>query len=155
MASTSSSMTIGDSRPTRRDQAFEYVRVLIVNAAFASLVLVVGYVLMVIYETKQQETWQKKQEVEAARAQLQRDVAINEALKRHIAFLKTEAGVEKVARDRLGLVRPNESSYVVVNAPPPPAAPARADNVQGQSSPSKGLFAQAWRLVLEIWNGGE
>lgn len=155
MASTTSSMIIGDSRPTRQERAFEFFRVLIVNAGFAALVLVVGYVLMVIYETKQQETWQKKQEVEAARAQLQRDVAINEALKRHIAFLKTEAGVEKVARDRLGLVRPNESSYVVVNAPPVQASAARAESTQAQSSPSVGLFAHAWRMVLELWNGGE
>lgn len=155
MASTTSSMIIGDSRPTRQERALEMLRVLVVNAAFAALVLIVGYVLLVIYETKQQETWQKKQDVESARTQLQRDVTINEALRRHIAFLKTEAGVEKVARDRLGLVRPNESSYVVVNAPPAQAPAVRPESVPSQTPPSGGVFTRAWRVVLELWNGGE
>ena len=151
----SSQMILGDPRPTRQERVFEWIRTGVVNVLFFALVLGVGYVLTIIYETKQQETWLKKLEVEAARADLQRDIAINDALKRTIAFLKSDAGVEKVARDRLGLVRPNEASFVVVNAPTAVSSSSRAESKEAQKHPQPGVLTQAWGVVLDVWNGGD
>ena len=39
----------------------------------------------------------------------------NEILQSKIEYLKTEKGVESVAREKLGLVKPSEIAFVVVN----------------------------------------
>lgn len=157
MASSASSMTFGEPRSTNRERALDLLRTLFINLAFAALVAVVGYSLLVTYQLKQQETRQKELEVEIARADLQRDIEINEDLRRQIRTLRTEDGLEKVARERLGLVRPNESTYVVVNVPPALAAarPASATRPTTVAPPDEGLLTTAWRAVVELWNGGE
>lgn len=157
MASSASSVTFGEPRATNRERALDVVRTIVINLAFAALVAVVGYSLLVTYQLKQQETRQKELEVEAARADLQRDVEINEGLRHQIRTLRTEAGLEKVARERLGLVRPNESTYVVVNVPPALAATRAAAEARtpAVAPPSESLPVLAWRTVVELWNGGE
>lgn len=42
----------------------------------------------------------------------------NEQMRERVAYLETNEGVEEVAREKLGLVRPGELAYAVV--PPPP-----------------------------------
>ncbi|NDD27023.1 MAG: septum formation initiator family protein [Proteobacteria bacterium] len=148
--------TASDVRPPRRERVLEGLRTVGINLLFVVGVLVVGYSLLVTYDLKQQETALKRQEVEAARAQLDRDVEVNDRLKSQIRFLRTDAGVEKVARDALGLVRPNEQTYVVVNAPSskaarlsPPAPVAEAP------AAGPGLLTRLWSSVVEVWNGGD
>lgn len=43
----------------------------------------------------------------------------NDRLRQKVELLKTEAGVEEVAREKLGLVREGELAYAVVPPPPP------------------------------------
>ena len=157
MASSASSITLGEPRSTNRDRALDVLRTVVINLAFAALVAVVGYSLLVTYQLKQQETRQKELEVETARADLQRDIEINEDLRRQIRTLRTEAGLEKVARERLGLVRPNESTYVVVNVPPTLAAARVSAETRPPAvvPPTESLITLAWRTVVELWNGGE
>jgi cell division protein DivIC len=43
----------------------------------------------------------------------------NERLRERVRLLKTDAGVEEVAREKLGLVKPGELAFAVVPPPPP------------------------------------
>ena len=42
----------------------------------------------------------------------------NDRMRERVSYLETDAGVEEIAREKLGLVRPGELAYAVV--PPPP-----------------------------------
>ena len=68
------------------------------------------------------------QQVSSLSADIVRLQADNKRLSSAVAGAKTDAFVEREARDRLGLVRPGDVPVVVVNAPapppPPPPAPA-------------------------------
>ena len=44
----------------------------------------------------------------------------NELLEQRIAVLKTDAEVERIAREQYNLVRPGEEAYAVLPAPAPP-----------------------------------
>ncbi len=56
-------------------------------------------------------------------------LAHNKRLRVHVAYLQTDEGVEEVAREKLGLVRPGELAYAVV--PPPPDSFTEADEKEG------------------------
>lgn len=139
------------------ERVIDAFRTLIINLLFIALVLVVGYSLIITYRLKQHETWQKTVEVNRAHDQLTHDIEINDGLKREIQFLRTEPGVEKIARERLGLIRPNETTYLVINARPPhphhahPTTPLTGE----EEPPSEPILTQAWHLVVDLWNGGE
>lgn len=98
----------------------------------------------------------KEAEVEKARTDLARVVAYNEGLKSQVRFLQTREGVEKVAREKLGLIRPNETTYIVINAPPADEPPARpvAGRPDAAQKP-RGFVDSALRWVREVWNGGD
>lgn len=64
------------------------------------------------FEAKLAELDQVKEEVEALEAH-------NQSLRDRVALLKTDAGVEEVAREKLGLVKPGELAFAVVPPPPP------------------------------------
>lgn len=50
-------------------------------------------------------------------------------LKDRVVYLETDDGVEEIAREKLGLVRPGELAYAVV--PPPPDSFTLADEQEG------------------------
>ena len=50
--------------------------------------------------------------LEKEREQLEEDISV---LEKKIEYLKTDNGVESVAREKLGLVKPSEIAFVVVN----------------------------------------
>lgn len=77
------------------------------------------YHLFDLCQSTQTEYELKVNELRQARAEnrrLQERINQLQALERH---LQTDEGVEEIARDKLGLARPNEMSFTVV--PPPPA----------------------------------
>lgn len=49
----------------------------------------------------------------------------NEKMHERVAYLQTDEGIEEIAREKLGLVRPGELAYAVV--PPPPDSFVQAD----------------------------
>jgi cell division protein FtsB len=151
------SAAAAESRRIRRERILDVLRTIAINLLYTGLVLVVGYSLLVTYRLKRYETAQKRAEVEAARAHLARDVEINEELKHEIRFLRTEDGVEKVAREKLGLIRPHESTYVIVNAPAPRPFPrVRPSPLSTPPGPtSESLAVTAWKALEELWNGGD
>ena len=57
------------------------------------------------------------QRVDSARSQLAALEADNKRLAADVAALETDSEVEKLAREKLGYVRPGETAYVVVDPP--------------------------------------
>ncbi|MDQ7819285.1 MAG: septum formation initiator family protein [Armatimonadota bacterium] len=95
-------------------------RRLAVGAAAAA----VGAVAAAVFGSATLEVY--RLEREAARLQRLRTDLIrqNAALREEIRLLHTPAYIEKLAREQLGLVRPDEVALLIVPAsPPPPAAP--------------------------------
>lgn len=70
---------------------------------------------------------QRKQEIQK---EIRRIEAENAQLQKHISYLKSPAYVEKVAREKLGLVKPDEVKYVV-------AQPVDKDNPWDKDVPRR------------------
>ncbi len=58
-------------------------------------------------------------ELESLKSERRSLTDYNEVMRERVAYLKTNEGVEEIAREKLGLVRPGELAYAVV--PPPPS----------------------------------
>jgi len=148
---------INEARRGQHERVVDILRTVFINLVFTALVIVVGYSLVITYKLKHEETNRKKMEVEVAREQLARDVDINDQLKREAHFLRTADGVEKVAREQLGLIKPHETTYVVVNVPTqlpvmrPRTAPQAADEPPAAAS----MTAWMSKALTELWNGGD
>lgn len=101
------------------------VAVVAVIAAFATNVVPISQIL------------DQRAEVEAAEAELARLEAENAALEAKAEALSTPAEIERIARDRLGYVRPGEEAYVIVDptgpdvvkAPEPVVEPSLLDRI--------------------------
>lgn len=141
---------------TSSERISEILRSVVINLLFTALVVLVGYILVVTYQLKRLETRQKKHEVDVARAQLLRDVKKNEEFRHEVRFLRTAEGVETVAREKLGLILPGETSYVVVNAPsPPPSLLHQAPPTDELHPPQTAVTVRLWTVITDLWNGGD
>ena len=138
-------------QPTRWERVVETTRVVVVNLLFTALFIVVLTGTFIIYRHKRREAAFKRHEVIVAQAQLNKDLAINAELKGEIRFLETDAGVEKIARNELGLIRPNETTYMVVNRPTPPRVP---HHKAPPPRPTHSFAPLRWtkHAVKAIWN---
>jgi len=61
--------------------------------------------------------YQQQREVQSLEAELDSVRSRNETLRSQVDELKTPEGVERLARDGLGLVKPGEQAYVVTGGP--------------------------------------
>jgi len=89
----------------------------LVVAVLGGLVLVV-VLFAFVYPTR--TFLRQREEVSAAERRLQVLEQSTKALERDNARLETDAEVERRAREDFGMVRPGETSYVLVPAPPAP-----------------------------------
>ena len=64
-----------------------------------------------------QQILESQRQVEAARAELTALEEQNTRLEADVAALQTDAEIEKLAREKLGYVRPGERAYVVLDPP--------------------------------------
>lgn len=77
----------------------------------------------------------QRQEIAAKRAYLTELEEANRALENQVEALQTPLEIERIARERLGYVRPGEEAYVVIDPGesgdtrpvPPPTEPAPAE----------------------------
>ena len=88
-----------------------------------SLVLVLiftafGFGLFKVCSDKQAEFEAKLAELDSVKEQVHSLKTRNKKLEDKIVLLKTDVGIEEVAREKLGLVKPGEIAYAIV--PPPP-----------------------------------
>ncbi len=65
----------------------------------------------------------QRAEINATRNQLAALVAENATLTEQVGALGTPIEVERIAREKLGYVRPGETAYVVIAPEPEPASP--------------------------------
>lgn len=91
--------------------------ILLLGAAFLTQVVPYGQIV------------DSRRAVAAAETQLAELLAENAALEADVAALGTDAEIEKLAREKLGYVRPGETAYVVLD-PPRPSQAAPAETVE-------------------------
>lgn len=106
----------------------------------------VGYNLYFVCQLKQVEFEDKQAELQKVQADIYRAQIRNRHLDAQMRHLKTDSGVEEIAREKLGLVSPGEMAFVVV--PPPPASSAQEDTIPPQRLPEPGLFQQMLHRAL-------
>jgi cell division protein FtsB len=89
------------------------------------LVVLVGLLFAFVYPTR---TWlDQRDETNKARSQLEVLHAENARLARESKRLSTDAEIERLAREKYGLVKPGERPFVILPAPssttpPPPSS---------------------------------
>lgn len=123
-------MTISWFKPSTRSQSGAL-------AVTAILFAVISYNLYYCCQIKQREL--EERQVEMVRLQAEISIAEfnNAQLKAQVAHLGTDAGAEEIAREKLGLVKPGEVSFVVLGAENVAQAPLKAD--LPAQSPEPGL----------------
>ena len=88
--------------------------ILLLGAAFLTQVVPYGQIV------------ESRRAVAAAEDQLAALEAENSQLEADVAALGTEAEIEKLAREKLGYVKPGETAYVVLDPPSVPQSEAEA-----------------------------
>ena len=89
------------------------------------------------------QTYQQAEERKLFRQEISRLEADNRELQKQIEYLKSEAYVEKVAREQLNLIKPGETAVVVLSPTPVPTSPAPP---KGQAAPP-----QPPKTNWELW----
>jgi cell division protein FtsB len=78
-----------------------------------------GFGLHKVCSDRQHQFESKLVELDEVNAEVASLEAHNERLKARVDLLNTPTGIEEVAREKLGLVKPGELAYAVVPPPPP------------------------------------
>jgi len=90
------------------------------------LVVLVGLLFAFVYPTR--TFLDQRSETNKARAQLELLQSENQRLARESKRLSTDAEIERLAREKYGLVKPGERPFVIIpaptTAPPTTVAPA-------------------------------
>ncbi len=71
------------------------------------------------YTQKQLEYEKKEAQLQKIEAEITAVENENKQLRREIAHLNTKEGVEEIAREKLGLIKPQEIAFVVISSPTP------------------------------------
>jgi cell division protein FtsB len=87
------------------------------GAALATLLFLVMGAAFLTQVVPYRQILDSQRQVSSARAQLAALEEDNELLAADIAALETDEEVEKLAREKLGYVRPGETAYVVLDPP--------------------------------------
>jgi cell division protein FtsB len=108
----------------RPGPAIATVLIVLMGAAFLTQVVPYGQIV------------DSRRQVATARAQLATLEAENTTLQADVSALHTDAEVEKLAREKLGYVRPGETAYVVLDPPgtPDEATPAAPAPIQAEKT---------------------
>lgn len=86
-----------------------------------------------------------RNQVESARAELAALESENTTLRADVSALQTDAEIEKLAREKLGYVRPGETAYVVLD---PPGADDGSTPLQAEPEPvDKTWVDHVWEFL--------
>ncbi|MBT9587690.1 septum formation initiator family protein [bacterium] len=113
-------MTVSWFRPPTRGQSGA-------AAVAALLFALISYNLYFCCQIKQRELEERQTELLRLQSEISLTEFTNSQLKAQVAHLSTDAGAEEVAREKLGLVKYGEVSFVVLggeNLSQPPVKPA-------------------------------
>ncbi len=107
--------------------------ILIMGAAFLTQVVPYGQII------------DANRQVDDARAQLASLTAENAELEADVRALQTDAEIEKLAREKLGYVRPGETAYVVLD---PPGTPEDVESTEPVAEPEEKTWVdRLWEFV--------
>ena len=95
----------------------------ILHCCLLAVLILSAWQLLLTYRDKEKEVARKQAEVTAMASTIDGLEARNHDLRRDVAFLKTDAGLEKVAREKLDMVKPREVTFQVVLPPEPAVRP--------------------------------
>jgi cell division protein FtsB len=93
----------------------------VVKVGLAGLILV-GFLFVFVYPTR--TFLQQRSQKNAAERQLEVLHQQTKKLEEQTKKLKTDAEVEKLARERFGMIRPGETPYAPIPVPPTTTQPA-------------------------------
>jgi cell division protein FtsB len=82
---------------------------------FRLVTIMLGFYFIYLCVGQQSQLNAIGKEAECTRLQLAQDKQLNAALKEELGSLQDRKYVEKIARDELGLVKPGESPYIIVD----------------------------------------
>lgn len=108
------------------------------KATIFVILFVIGFGLFQLCIARQHEYESKIHELAEVRTNIAETEFNNGQLRARVAYLKTPQGVEEVAREKLGLIMPGETSFVVVPAMPTNSdkkAPVQLASVQDEKGP--------------------
>jgi cell division protein FtsB len=107
----------------------------------------VGFLFVAVVPTR---TWlAQRQAIRSAEVGLQVLSEQNRELTSRAAELRTDAEIERLAREQYNLVRPGEEAYAILpaaGAPPPPPAPPTPSSDRGSS-----WWTRAWNRLAAIF----
>ncbi|MBI4493304.1 MAG: septum formation initiator family protein [Chloroflexi bacterium] len=124
-----------------------------VAAMFVALVAL-PLALYVLYATGQKalESYRMSQDADAMRGEIQDLQQQNLRLQREIEAARSDASVEQLAREQLGLVKPGDRALVIVaptSTPIPPEPPAGSRPAAGRAEgPESPMWKQWWRFFF-------
>lgn len=87
------------------------------GAAVATLLIILMGAVFLTQVVPYGQIVDSRNQVESARAELAALESENTTLRADVAALQTDAEIEKLAREKLGYVRPGEAAYVVLDPP--------------------------------------
>jgi cell division protein FtsL len=112
-------------KETKKKKKFPFIHIL--SCLFAVFIL---YSFNANYARKTVEYKEKQTQVQQVGSEITDLEKENRDLKQQVSHLNTNEGVEEIAREKLGLIKPDEIAFVVVSSPTPqsPAAQAATRN---------------------------
>lgn len=102
------------------------------GAAVATLLIILMGAVFLTQVVPYGQIVDSRSQVESARAELAALESENTTLRADVAALQTDAEIEKLAREKLGYVRPGETAYVVLD---PPGADDDSTPMQADPAP--------------------
>lgn len=100
--------------------------------------VLIAYNLYFVCKIKQQELEEREAEVHRLKAEISLGEFTNSQLRAQVAHLSTDAGAEEVVRQKLGLVKAGEVSFVVLGGTAEPKPALKPEIVLPQ--PKRGLI---------------
>ncbi len=125
-----------------------------------------GFIFVKNYALKTREYKDKISQFEALKSENDKLQHENELLQQQITYLKTKSGIESVAREKLGLIKPSEVAFVVVNddkkkaqsqstvgtdipkSEKAPSEEAKSPPVNDDQAVSEGWFQKIWNNIF-------
>lgn len=108
------------TRPDENETRSNLIAGSLMSLALLLVIAASGYELYQLCRGRQVEYKEKLAELHQSREDNRQLAEQNRQLRALVRHLKTNEGVEEIARDKLGLIKPGELAYVVV-----PSAPVR------------------------------
>lgn len=110
---------MGLGKRSKRRELPSRLRSSLLSLSLVLILTVFGIGLFKICTDKQANFENKIAELEQVRAEFAALNVHNARMRDRVEFLRTNEGVEEIAREKLGLVRPGELAYSVIPPPPP------------------------------------